>query len=188
MKKSTKIWICIAGVLLVILGIICLVRPAGTLFAAAWLIGLLTLLSGIAELVFTLNTQRFLPNSGTRMLSALFQIILGCIFLSHKILLSVSLPVVFAVWVMVEGIITIVKSLDYKEVGFNLWWCILVLGIAAAVLGFLGLRHPDVSGKVLATFIGLGVIANGLSYIIAINGVNRFEKRVDEFRKGIRES
>jgi hypothetical protein len=32
---------------------------------------------------------------------------------------------------------------------------------------------------VLSAIIGIGIIANGLAYILAVVGVNRFEKRVD---------
>ncbi len=188
MKKSTKIWICIAGVLLVILGVVCIANPAETLFSTAWLIGLFTLLSGIFEMVFTIDTQRFMPNSGTRMLSAILQIILGFIFLSGKLFLAASLPFIFAAWVMVEGVIIAVRSFDYKSVGFSYWWCIFILGIASVVLGCLGLRNPDVAGRTLSTLIGIGIIANGLAYLVGIAGLNRFEKKVNGVREAIRDA
>ena len=68
-KTSTKILLAVAGILLIVLGIVCIANPAATLFSTAWMIGCLTLVSGIAELIFTFKTQAFLPNSGTRMLS-----------------------------------------------------------------------------------------------------------------------
>ena len=104
MKTSTKIWLCITGALLIALGVVCICNPAETLFATAWLIGCLTLFSGIAKLIFTFRTQAFLPNSGSRMLSGFLDIIIGCIFLGHNFFVALSLPVVFAVWVMIEGI------------------------------------------------------------------------------------
>ena len=55
MEKSTKIWLVISGILLVVLGILCIAKPAATLFATAWLIGCFTLFSGISRLVFTQN-------------------------------------------------------------------------------------------------------------------------------------
>lgn len=180
MKTSTKIWLCAAGVLLVILGIVCIAKPDITLFSAAWILGLFTLIAGISKLVFTLNTQRFLPNSGTRMLSALLDIFFGCFFLFHILGTAVSLPVVFAIWVMVEGIVIAVQSFDYKKVGFPMWWVILLLGACAAVLGYFGLRNPRIAAGVLSALIGIAIIANGLAYIVAVVGVNRFEKRVDE--------
>ena len=178
MKTSTKIWLAIAGILLVALGVLCICRPAATLFTAAWLIGCLTLFAGISKLVFTFRTQAFLPNSGSRMLSAILQIILGFIFLCNNLFLAVSLPVIFAMWVLIESVIIAVNSFDYKRVGFPGWWAILLLGICGAVLGVMGLRNPDASAATLSTLIGLGVIAMGAAYLFALVGIKKFENLI----------
>ena len=183
MKTSTKIWLCIAGLLLIILGVVCIAKPDITLVSAAWTLGCLTLIAGMAKMVFTLKTQAFLPNSGTRMLSALLDIFFGCFFLFNILGTAISLPVVFAIWVMVEGIVIAVQSFDYKAVGFPQWWVLLILGVCGAVLGFFGIRNLDVTAGVLSTIIGLGIIANGLAYILAVVGVNRFEKKTDEIAR-----
>ncbi len=182
MKNGTKILLACSGLLLVALGIVCICNPVETLFASAWLIGLLTLISGIMTLIFTFQTQMFLPNSGTRMLNALLQIILGIFFLTHKGTLTSSLPIIFAAWVMIEGVILAINSFDYKKVGFSFWWCILLLGIAGAVLGFIGLRNPIAAGTTLSTLIGLGIIASGISYLVALLGIGKFEKHIQHVK------
>jgi len=178
MKKSTKIWLVISGILLIVLGVVCIAKPANTLFATAWLLGCFTLLAGIFKMVFTFQTQLFLPNSGSRMLSALLQILIGCFFLFNIFATTASLPFAFAFWIMLEGIIIAVQSFDYKKVGFGAWWGILLLGIAGAVLGFFGMRNPEISGKTLSTLIGIGIIANGIAYLVAFAGIKRFEKSI----------
>lgn len=176
MKKSIKIWLALSGTLLIVMGIICICKSFETLIASAWLIGMLTLLSGISNMVFTFRTQHFLPNSGSRMLSALLQIILGFFFLAHNAALMASLPMVFAFWVIIEGISLAIRSFDYKRVGFGTWWCILLLGVVAAVLGILGLRNPVVTGHTLTTLIGIAIIANGISHLVALAGLNKLTK------------
>lgn len=189
MKTSSKIWLAIAGILLIALGIWCLCEPAGALFATAWVIGCATLAAGISKLIFTFRTQKFLPNSGSRMLSALLLIVLGVIFLCNNLFVAVSLPFLFVAWIMAEGIVLTIESFDYKKYGFQYWWVILILGIAGIVLGFLGFRSPDASAVTLATLIGIGIILIGVSYLVALAGVNRFEKAVnntvDEIKKAI---
>ena len=186
MKTSTKIWLCVAGVLLVILGILCIAKLDITLVSAAWVLGCLTLFAGCAKLIFTLRTQAFMPNSGTRMLSALLDIFFGCFFLFNLLGTAVSLPVVFTIWVMVQGIVIAVQSFDYKKVGFPYWWALLILGVSGAVLGFFGLRNLDIAAVTLSTLIGIAIIANGLAYICAVAGVNHFEKKVQGFREAVR--
>ncbi len=180
MKTSSKIWLAISGILLVALGVICICKPAATLFTTAWMIGLFTLVSGVSKLIFTFRTQAFLPNSGSRMLSALLQIVVGCIFLANNLFLAFSLPVIFVLWVLVESIVITVQSFDYKKVGFPGWWCILLLGIAGIILGIYGLRNPDVSAVTLSTLIGIAICLVGLGYLVALSGVNRFEKQVKQ--------
>jgi len=185
MKTSSKIWLAVAGVLLIALGVICICKPAATLFTVAWLIGCFTLIAGIAKLVFTFRTQMFLPNSGSRMLSSILEIIIGIIFIGNNVFLAFSLPVIFAMWVLIESVIIAVDSFDYKRFGFRGWWGILLLGIAGAVLGVLGLRNPNVTAATLSTLIGLGVIAMGAAYLFALLGVNKFQRRVEEARREI---
>ncbi len=185
MRNSNKILIAVSGILFILLGILCIAKPGAALFSMAWLLGLITLISGIAELIMVLNAQRFIPNSGTRVLSAIFQILVGCLLLGHKWLVTISLPVIFAIFVLVEGIVIAVKSFDYKQVDFKYWWCLLILGVAGAVLGFLGLRNPDVAGKTLSILVGIGVIAEGISFLVTLGGINRFEKRVKDFKEDV---
>lgn len=185
--KSTKIWLAIAGILLVVLGVLCIANPTVTLFSTAWMIGCFTLLSGISKMVFTFRTQLFLPNSGSRMLSALLQIILGLMFLCNNLFVTVSLPVIFAMWLLFEGVLIAVQSFDYKKVGFSNWWLLLILGIAGAVLGVLGLRNPDVTAATLSTLIGIGIIALGVAYLLALFGIKKFENKVEDFKNAFKE-
>ena len=179
MKKSTKIWLAIAGVLLIVLGVVCICKPTATLFATAWMIGCFTLASGISKLIFTLRTQAFLPNSASRVLSAILLILVGIFFLANNLFVTVSLPIIFAIWVLVEGVVIAVQSFDYKKVGFPYWWVILLMGIAGAVLGFFGLKNPDASAATLSVLIGCAIIALGVGYLTAFAGIKKFERAVE---------
>lgn len=176
MEKSSKIWLGISGVLLVALGIMCICEPAATLFATAWTIGCFTLMAGIFKLIFTFKTQKFLPNSASRVLSAIFEIIIGIIFLCNNLFVAATLPVIFVIWVLVESIFVAIHSFDYKKFGFPYWWVLLLFGIVGVVLGVLGLRNPDVSAVTLSTLIGIAILLIGAGYLVALFGINRFEK------------
>ena len=61
----------------------------------------------------------------------------------------------------------------------------LLFGIAGVVLGVWGLRNPDVSAVTLSTLIGSAILMIGVGYLVALFGINRFEKQVKEFGKAI---
>ena len=180
MKTSKKIWLCISGILLIVLGVICIMRPDITLLSTAWILGLLTLFSGIFRMVFTFRTQAFMPNSASRILMALLEIFFGFFILFNIFGAAISLPVMFACWVIIEGISAAVQSFDYKKLGFPSWWAILILGIIGAVIGFFGLKNLDATAKTLSVLIGVSIIISGLAHIVAVAGVNRVEKTIKE--------
>lgn len=187
MKKSTKIWLCIAGILLVALGVYFLINPNITLVSAAYVLGFLTLFTGISKLVFTFKTQAFMPNSGTRMLMGLLDVFFGCFFLFNLLGTAASLPFVFALWVIIEGVGIIVASFDYKKVGFPYWWALLLLGIIGVLLGILGFRNMDVTAVTLSTLISISVILFGMAHILAVAGVTRFEKAIKDQVQAIKD-
>ena len=178
MKNGKKLWICIAGILLIALGVYFIINPNITLVSAAYVLGILTLFTGISKLIFTFRTQAFMPNSGTRMLSALLDIFFGCFFLFNLLGTALSLPFVFAIWVIIEGISVFVASFDYKKAGFQYWWAIMLMGIVGIVLGICGIMNMDVTAVTLSVLISISVILFGLAHILAVAGVNRFEKEV----------
>ena len=176
--KNTKIWLAITGILMVILGILCIVYPTATLFTLSWMIGLFTLCTGISKFIFALRTQNFLPNSGVRVLSGLLQILIGIMFLGNTFFVGLSLVIVFAMWVLFESVLVAVQSFDYKKAGYSAWWLMLLLGIAGVVFGIFGLRNPDVSADTISLLIGFAVISIGAAHLFGFFGIKKFEKFV----------
>ena len=177
MKTSTKIWMGITGVLLVILGVICIIYPGATLLSTSTVLGILTLASGISTFISWTRIKNYLP-TGNMLLSSILQIILGIFFLNHKLLTASTLPIVFACWLLIEGIILSIRSFDFKDAEFKSWPVLLIFGIIAALIGLYSIIYPfDVAKAVMAYAIGIGIISLGIVDIVALFGVNNLEKR-----------
>ena len=54
----------------------------------------------------------------------------------------------------------------------------LLLGIAGVALGIAGLRNPVAAAHTLSTLISFGIISLGVAYIMALFGINKFEKAI----------
>lgn len=186
MKKSIKTLLAITGSLLVVLGIVCICYPAETLTSLAWIIGLLTLCSGIFSFVFSLKAQHFIPNAGTMMLRSILMLIIAVFFLSHNSALTAAIPLACAFWIVFEGTSFAIQSFDFKKAGFPHWWLMLLLGLCGICLGFFAFRQPVATGMTISILIGLGIISNGINRFVALFGISRFEKALEEHKTLLR--
>lgn len=180
MLPSRKIYMGITGAALVALGIICISNPFSTVISLAWIIGILTLISGFATLLNWINLRSYFPQSGSILLSSILQIMIGILFLRHDLALAAIMPVIFAIFLIIEGANLAIRSFDYKKIGFKFWWINLVLGILSTILGFLSFSVPGVGGTTLSLCVGIGLMIVGIVYFIALFAINRFEKRLHQ--------
>jgi len=181
--KKINIYLIVTAVLLVVLGVVCIFNPGASFASAAWLMGLVILVSGVSSLIFGLRAQAFLPNAGSTTLLAVFQIIVGLMLATNILASEVALIAVFSMWVMFEGISLAVLSIDYRKSHYDRWWLMLILGVCSIVLGFLALREPETTSAFLGVLIGLGILANGIIRIVAFFGLRRIEKRLRDIKE-----
>ena len=187
MKKTTKIWMCLAGVALVALGVCVIKNPGTTLLSLAWVFGLLLGISGAMQLDVWRNIRGFMPRSGMVFFSALLQLILGIILFCNPAPLAVALPFIFAFWLIFEGISIAISSVDFRLVGFRRWWIICCFGVLAACFGIYCLVNPNVSVETIAWIVGLGIILDGIGYFVKVVVVNKVEKRFVRLHDRLRE-
>ena len=173
---------CLAGIALVALGVVCLVNTGSTLLSLAWLLGIIFLVSGCCEFAAWGKLHLILPQSGLLFLSALLQVLLGVFCIINPVTLAAALPFVFAFFVLFEGVRIAIESFDFKKVGFSWWWVMLLFGIVATAFGVYGFFQPAVSAATLTILVSLGIILAGVGYWIQVAGINRFEKKLKRLR------
>ena len=187
MKTSTKIWMCLAGVALVALGVLCIVYPGSTLLSLSWLFGLFFFLGGCTQMAAWAATRGFMPLSGLSFFSALLQIILGCVMLFHPAPVMVALPFIFAFWLLFEGINLAIGSADFRRVGFGHWWIQCCFGVLAACIGVYCLLNPAASINTIAWIVGIGIILDGIGNWVKVALVNKVEKRFIKLHDRLKE-
>ena len=187
MKTSTKIWMCLGGCALVVLGVLCIMYPGNTLLSLSWLFGLMFFLGGCTQMAAWGATRGFMPLSGLTFFSALLQLILGCIMVIHPVALMAALPFIFAFWLLFEGINLAIGSFDFKRVGFRNWGIVCCFGVLAACFGAYCLFNPNVSVETIAWLVGLGVILDGVGNWVKVAVVNKVEKRFVKLHDRLKE-
>ncbi|MCR5193233.1 MAG: DUF308 domain-containing protein [Bacteroidales bacterium] len=181
--KKVNTYLIITALLLIILGAVCIVNPVEIFQSMAWLVGVIILLTGVVSLIFGLRAQKYLPNAGSTTLLAAFQIFVGITMLCNNVVSSVAIIVVFAMWVIFEGLSLSILSFDYKRSGYDRWWIMLLFGVCSILLGFLAMRKPEAVQRFMGIMLGFGIFANGIERIVAFSALRRIQHTVRDMRE-----
>ena len=188
MKTSTKILMCLAGVALVVLGVLCIMYPGDTILTLAWALGIMLVVSGCSTFGAWATFRAINPYSGLTFLAALMQVILGVVLIVNPAPMAIALPFIFAFWVLYEGIGLFVDSFNYKRLGWSKWWVLCLISVLVIVAGCYGLFcDPIASAKTLAWLVGIGIILDGVGNWLKVAAVNRVENRLHKIADNIRQ-
>lgn len=167
MKKTvSRILWGLEGVLLIIVGIVCLWQPDAALAGLSLLLGLTLLAAGIVEIVVYAQAKGVMTGAGWYLVDGILTILLSLFLLWNQAFTTLTLPFIFGMWLMFSGVTTIVSSLDQKAIGTPSWGWFLVLGIILTVFGFIAFCDPFSSAVALGIIVGVFLIMEGVVCIV----------------------
>mgnify|MGYP001016922500 CR=1 FL=1 len=160
-----------AGVILILMGIICFANP-GTLFSGiAFPLGCAMFLSGLSgAFAYIQISRKGGVVSDLLMVEGALSIILGCLVLSNQLMADAAIPVFFGMWVMFSGILRAVTAYTHRnaEKMMLIWLSATgALSIAAGLYGFFNTVLFDFSAVVLT---GVLFVIQGVNVLLV--GVN----------------
>ncbi len=179
---KVKVHLILTAIILVAVGVLCVSYPEKSTQSLTWLLGVLILASGCFTILFSLKAQKIIPNASSSTLLGVFQIMLGSLFIisTFGALNTNAIGVLFATWVMYEGLSLLISSFGYKKAQYGNWWIMLLVGLLNVVLGYIALLNAEDVSKVLTVIVGLGIVADGVMRIVAFIAIARIEKRLKE--------
>lgn len=166
-RKVYKVLSVIAGVLLMAAGVYCLVREDVALETGVLLMGVVTLVSGIVELVIFARGRGLMFGSGWLLLDGILTVILSLFLLFNQVFTMLYLPFIFSAWLMFSGIFRIVSAVDLRALGVPRWGVTLAFAIIMTVIGFIGFMDPWVSIRAISLTVGAVFILEGIDSIMA---------------------
>ena len=170
--RTRSIVAVIMGVLLIISGFLCIFHPAMTLGTIPWLIGLDMVFDGVGELCTWSDRKARGGAGGLALAGAILSLLCGiALFISFAARLLAAEFVIFfvAVWILLLGIIRIVKAFQLKKAPVeelaNKWWIALVMGITLVICGIFSICNPLVLGLVIGINLGVMVLIAGINLV-----------------------
>lgn len=174
MLKGIRNSLILTSILYTALGIVLMVFPGSALRLACTLIGLVTLGYGLVR-VWDWRQSSKAAGAGQS-----FDLFVGAalgllgIFLlvTPQVLVSI-IPVALGLYILVDSVSAIKRSLDMKALGFDRWWLSLAAALVLALFGAVMVLRPFQTVESLVVFIGVGFVFDGVSALAGTLAADR---------------
>ena len=158
--KRSK-WLLLLGALLVLSGIYVIFNPITALLASAMFIGLVFILLGAGYLMVFRES-----NSNMMLALGILDLVIGVLFLANIGITAVSMPIVFALWTLFNGITEIVMGVEMKQSHDTNWPILFWGGIGGLIFSLLIFAYPIIGTVMITALIGIYLMAYGILEIV----------------------
>jgi uncharacterized membrane protein HdeD (DUF308 family) len=155
----------IEGVILVILGLAAVMLPLIATIAVAVVIGWIFLLSGVVGLLSTFR-MRSAPGFWWSLLSGILGVVAGIVLLRWPLSGAFSLTLVLTLFLVLEGIVSIMYALEHRRELSGRWGMMLVSGVVDLILAaiiYAGL--PGTAAWAIGLLVGINMVFGGSALI-----------------------
>jgi uncharacterized membrane protein HdeD (DUF308 family) len=155
----------IEGIVLVILGLAAIMLPLIATIAMAIVIGWIFLLSGVVGLLSTFR-MRSAPGFWWSLLSGILGVVAGIVLLRWPLSGAFSLTLVLTLFLMLEGVVSIMFALEHKRELSGRWGVMLVSGVVDLILAamiYAGL--PGTAAWAIGLLVGINMVFGGSALI-----------------------
>ena len=155
LTKKCSMWQLIAGIIMLVLGILVWANPLSSLYAIAIYVGAALFILGCGYVA-----SSFSASSPWYMVIGLLDIFIGLIFLTNLGLTVQTLPIFFALWFLATGIMQLYGSYESYKLSLPWGWN-LFSGILGIVIAYLVLGNQAFGDFALVILVGLYLAAYG---------------------------
>jgi uncharacterized membrane protein HdeD (DUF308 family) len=156
-------WLLALGIVFIILGIIALGSPYVLTLAVDLMLGWILIVCGIISIVsafFSGNWGKFL----LILLSGVIFVIAGILLLANPLKGVLTLALILAAFLLVEGIFKIVYAFQMKST--QNWGWVLVSGIISLILAMLIWAQWPASIVIIGLLVGFYILFSGVSLVM----------------------
>ena len=164
MLKSIRNSLILTSLLYVGLGLVLLMMPGLSLGFACLFIGGVTIFYGVVRIVA--YARGGVNGDKLDLFIGVLLVLLGLFLLIWTRFLVALIPLVLGIYILVDSVGSLKKSLDMKALGFDQWWISCLVAVALAVCGLVMILNPFATVEALVMFIGLGFVIDGVFTLV----------------------
>ena len=145
----------ITSILLFCFGLILIFNSEGFIRSISTIIGILLLLIGILPVADFFRYRRNDAISGISLISGIFSIVCGLMFLLNENMLMILIPVFIGVWMIINGINKFQVSFQIKDQNESSWVITFIFSILIILCGGYFIINPISGSKIVTQTLGI---------------------------------
>ena len=153
-KKVYKISL-ISSILLFLFGIILILNSEAFIKSISAIIGIILLLIGIFPVIDYFRYRKGGLLAAVSLVSGIFSIVCGLMFLLNENMLMILIPVFVGVWMIINGINKLQVSLFLRDEKENTWLVTFIFSIIIVVLGCYFIINPINGANIVTKTLGI---------------------------------
>jgi len=156
----------IAGIIFIVFGIYIFTVPLETYRTLAMLFSIAFIVSGLTDIVFSVQNRKSLEGWGWYLVSGLLTLVIGIYLTVYPAISITVLPFFVGFTMLFRSFQLLGFSFDLKELNIVSWGNLALLSIAGVIFSLILLCNPFFTGISLVTITALTFIFVGVSSII----------------------
>lgn len=184
--KSFKRGVVIINGVIIVLGLLTAIFPETSRSLIGYVVGAVLTALGIIRTIMYFTESKFQIVGSFALVQGTVLLVFGIYFLVKPEFLATIMTAIFAVILIVGGVMKIQYAVDLLRFKFGYWWIELILAALMIVLGIITFANPFEAEKALMIYVGISLMVNGILDIISIlylsSVAESAKETVDEIR------
>lgn len=168
----------IAGVLIILMGVLCLITPIVSYGVVSWMVAIALLADGVGKIVLYNDLKKAEVTDVWALVGGIASLLFAIMLVFSgiaRVAVDVMVAYIASIWLILAGCVRIARSFRMRDVqkvlrnqefGAN-WDLALVAGIVMVVLGILCLANPVIVMMTIGLQIGFSLVVGGAGLITA---------------------
>ena len=150
------------GVIFILIGIWILRSPAESFEKITKFIGVIILVSGTTQVLFSVTNRKGLPGWGFQLSGGIIDLAIGIILIVNPAILLKIITIFVSVWLIVNSVTIIMRAAESRQAKRAYWKWELILGIILLLLAILFIWHPLFLGFTIAIWTATAFMILGI--------------------------
>ena len=161
MLRYVKSGMMLLSIAYIVIGMMLLIMPQTSLLWICYAFGAVVLITGIACLIQYARIRGTGFTAPFMLVGGVITAGLGIFTLAKPQVVASFLPVVFGIFIVVDGLSRIGSAIDLAKRKGQKWWVLLLLSIVSVALGILLVLHPFGAAVSIVMVCGILLIVEG---------------------------